>query len=192
MNIFRLHISARIRRQETLRHWANFPSMIVSELVTVLKLMTFAGVFLTTCDDKCLKKVWLNLILWLNLKIHSKAVRCCMGYLIYYISIYTPKNNSSWCLVYGGFLTLTHSHLNHYWHFPTMVGFCHGGNMLENHHHHHHHHHVLSRSLSWTWCWVTLHNRCRRRVSRRWWGRGEKRSQPEFGNSDQFSKKKFW
>ena len=23
--------------------------------------------------------------------------------------------------------------------FPTMVGFCHGGNVLGNHHHHHHH-----------------------------------------------------
>ena len=38
-------------------------------------------------------------------------------------------------MVYGGFLSLTHSHLHHYWHFPTMVGFCHGGNMLDNHHH---------------------------------------------------------
>ena len=36
-------------------------------------------------------------------------------------------------MVYGGFLTLTYSHLHHYWHFPTMVGFCHGGNMLSNH-----------------------------------------------------------
>ena len=34
---------------------------------------------------------------------------------------------------YGGFLTLTYSHLHHHWHFPTMVGFCHGGNMLGNH-----------------------------------------------------------
>ena len=33
-------------------------------------------------------------------------------------------------MVYGGFLTLTHSHLDS--HFPTMVGFCHGGNMLGN------------------------------------------------------------
>ena len=41
-------------------------------------------------------------------------------------------------MVYGEFLTLTYSHLHHYWHFPTMVGFCHGGNMLGNHHHHHH------------------------------------------------------
>ena len=36
-------------------------------------------------------------------------------------------------MVYGGFLTLTYSHLHHYWHFSTMVGFCHGGNMLGNH-----------------------------------------------------------
>ena len=32
--------------------------------------------------------------------------------------------------MYGGNLTLTHSHLYHYWHFPTMVGFCHGGNVI--------------------------------------------------------------
>ena len=44
-------------------------------------------------------------------------------------------------MVYGGNLTLTHSHLYHYWHFPTMVAFCHGGNMPASHHHHHHHHH---------------------------------------------------
>ena len=40
----------------------------------------------------------------------------------------------------GGNLTMTHSHLYHYWHFPTMVGFCHGGNMPASHHNHHHHH----------------------------------------------------
>ena len=40
-------------------------------------------------------------------------------------------------IMYGGILSLTHSHLYHYWHIPTMVGFCHGGNMLGNHHHHH-------------------------------------------------------
>ena len=33
----------------------------------------------------------------------------------------------------GGNLTLTHSHLFHYWHFPTMVGICHGGNMPASH-----------------------------------------------------------
>ena len=27
-------------------------------------------------------------------------------------------------------VTLTHSYLYHYWHIPTMVGFCHGGNMI--------------------------------------------------------------
>ena len=42
-------------------------------------------------------------------------------------------------MVYGGFLTLTYSHLHHYWHFPTMVEFCHGGNMLGNHNNHHNH-----------------------------------------------------
>ena len=36
-------------------------------------------------------------------------------------------------MVYGGFLTLANSHLHHYWQYPTMVGFCHGGNMLGNH-----------------------------------------------------------
>ena len=36
-------------------------------------------------------------------------------------------------IMYGGILSLTHSHLYHYWHIPTMVGFCHGGNMLGNH-----------------------------------------------------------
>ena len=36
-------------------------------------------------------------------------------------------------MLYGGFLTLAHSHLHHYWQYPTMVGFCHGGNMLDNH-----------------------------------------------------------
>ena len=35
--------------------------------------------------------------------------------------------------MYGGILSLTYSHLYHYWHFPTMVGFCHGGNVLGNH-----------------------------------------------------------
>ena len=27
-----------------------------------------------------------------------------------------------------------------HWHIPTMVGFCHGGNMPASHRHHHHHH----------------------------------------------------
>ena len=51
-------------------------------------------------------------------------------------------------IMYGGILTLTHSHLYHYWHFPTTVGFCHCGNMPASHgnrhpchcrHYHHHH-----------------------------------------------------
>ena len=50
-------------------------------------------------------------------------------------------------MVYSGFLTLTHSHLYHFRHFPTMVGFCHGGNMLGNHHHRHpQQHHCHSSS----------------------------------------------
>ena len=36
-------------------------------------------------------------------------------------------------IMYGGILSLTHSHLYHYWHIPTMVGFCHGGNMPASH-----------------------------------------------------------
>ena len=51
-------------------------------------------------------------------------------------------------ILYGGILTLTHSQLYQYCHIPTMVGFCHGGNMPASHHfhhrhhfHHHHHHH---------------------------------------------------
>ena len=51
-------------------------------------------------------------------------------------------------IMYGGNLTLTHSHLYHYWHFPTMVGFCHGGNMPASHHHHHHHHVLTVRYKS--------------------------------------------
>ena len=43
-------------------------------------------------------------------------------------------------MVYGGFLTLTYSHLHHYSHFPAIMGFCRGGNMLGNHYHHDHHH----------------------------------------------------
>ena len=43
----------------------------------------------------------------INLKIHSEAARCYMGYLIY---IYTPKYNSSWCMV--GFW---------HWHIPTFI-----------------------------------------------------------------------
>ena len=39
-------------------------------------------------------------------------------------------------IMYGGNLTLTHSHHYHYWHFPTMVGLCHGGNMLASHYYH--------------------------------------------------------
>ena len=38
-----------------------------------------------------------------------------------------------------------------HWHIPTMVGFCHGGNMPASHRHHHHHppsphHHWLCSS----------------------------------------------
>ena len=43
--------------------------------------------------------------------------------------------------MYGGILSLTYSYLYHCWHFPTMVGFCHGGIVLGIHHHHHHHEH---------------------------------------------------
>ena len=71
----------------------------------------------------------------INLKIvHSEAVHCYMGYFETYILPII-------FFMYGGILSLTFSHLYHYWHFPTMVGFCHGGNVLGNHHHHHHYHH---------------------------------------------------
>ena len=46
-----------------------------------------------------------------------------------------------------GFISL-YSHFYHYWHFPTMVGFCHGGNMLGNHHHRCHRHQRVERYLS--------------------------------------------
>ena len=63
-----------------------------------------------------------------NLKIRTfrRAVPCNMGY--FEINILPTI-----FFMYGGILTLTHSHLYHYWHIPTMVGFCHGGNMLGNH-----------------------------------------------------------
>ena len=63
----------------------------------------------------------------INLKIvHSEAVHCYMGYFETYILLII-------FFMYGGILSLTFSHLYHYWHFPTMVGFCHGGNVLGNH-----------------------------------------------------------
>ena len=40
-----------------------------------------------------------------------------------------------------GICHLTDSHHNHHGQKPTMVGICHGGNMLGNHHHHGHHYH---------------------------------------------------
>ena len=62
----------------------------------------------------------------INLKIvHSEAVHCYMGYFETYILPII-------FFMYGGILSLTYSHLYHYWHFPTMVGFCHGGNLLGN------------------------------------------------------------
>ena len=65
----------------------------------------------------------------INLKIvHSEAVHCYMGYFETYILPII-------FFMYGGILSLTFSHLYHYWHFPTMVGFCHGGNVLGDHHH---------------------------------------------------------
>ena len=46
----------------------------------------------------------------------------------------TKKISSSSLMV--GFCHLTDSHHNHHGQKPTMVGICHGGNMLGNHHHH--------------------------------------------------------
>ena len=63
----------------------------------------------------------------INLKIlHSEAVHCYMGHFETYILPII-------FFMYGGILSLTYSYLYHYWHFPTMVGFCHGGNVLGNH-----------------------------------------------------------
>ena len=48
----------------------------------------------------------------------------------------TNTNDNCWKLkfiMYGGNWTLTHSHLYLYWHFPTMVGYCHGGNVPASH-----------------------------------------------------------
>ena len=48
----------------------------------------------------------------------------------------------------GGILSPAYSHHIHYWQIPTMVGFCHGGNVLRDRHHHrccqhlHHHHDI--------------------------------------------------
>ena len=88
MNIFRLHISARTqsRRQETLP----------LTLILLLSSRPNATIMVTIYIKK-----------EINLKIHSEAARCYMGYLIY---IYTPKYNSSWCMV--GFW---------HWHIPTFI-----------------------------------------------------------------------
>ena len=39
-----------------------------------------------------------------------------------------------------GICHLTDSHHNHHGQKPTMVGICHGGNMLGNHYHHYYYH----------------------------------------------------
>ena len=51
-----------------------------------------------------------------------------------------------------GICHLTDSHHNHHGQKPTMVGICHGGNMLGNHHHHHQHQyqHHLPRAHTMT------------------------------------------
>ena len=36
-------------------------------------------------------------------------------------------------IINGGILSPAYSHHIHYWQIPTMVGFCHGGNLLGNH-----------------------------------------------------------
>ena len=36
----------------------------------------------------------------------------------------------------GGILSPAYSHHIQYWQIPTMVGFCHGGNVPEGHNHH--------------------------------------------------------
>ena len=48
-----------------------------------------------------------------------------------------PSSSSS--LSYDVILSLVYSHKH--WQIPTLVGFCHGGNVPEGHHYHHHNHH---------------------------------------------------
>ena len=90
MNIFRLHISARTqsRRQETL------PLTLILSLSSRPNATIMVTIYVKRERE-------------INLKIHSEAARCYMGYLIY---IYTPKYNSSWCMV--GFW---------HWHIPTFI-----------------------------------------------------------------------
>ena len=89
MNIFRLHISARTqsRRQETL------PLTLILSLSSRPNATIMVTIYVKKRE--------------INLKIHSEAARCYLGYLIY---IYTPKYNSSWCMV--GFW---------HWHIPTFI-----------------------------------------------------------------------
>ena len=47
-----------------------------------------------------------------------------------------------------GFCHLTDSHHYHHRQKPTMVGICHGGNLLGNHYHHCHHHHHPHRIVT--------------------------------------------
>ena len=63
-----------------------------------------------------------------------------------------PQPNFIIIIINGGILSPAYSHHIHYWQIPTMVGFCHGGNLPASHddHHHdhnHHDHHRLTRKL---------------------------------------------
>ena len=58
------------------------------------------------------------------------GLKCCVLALGACWTITTANWAKLNFIMYGGILTLTH--LYHYWHIPTMVGFCHGGNMLGN------------------------------------------------------------
>ena len=119
----------------------------------------------------------------INLKIvHSEAVHCYMGYFETYILPII-------FFMYGGILSLTFSHLYHYWHFHTMVGFCHGGNMPASHDDDDHDDdcgHLrsslnaslcckTSQSVVKTFSTQTLINKCSFQKNQRWKHRKEKR-----------------
>ena len=44
-----------------------------------------------------------------------------------------PQPNFIIIIINGGILSPAYSHHIHYWQIPTMVGFCHGGNLPASH-----------------------------------------------------------
>ena len=59
-----------------------------------------------------------------------------------------------WCIIMI-FIIITYK-----WHIPTMVGFCHGGNLPESHRHHHHHHHHNHHQQCWFNIIMARRKRC--------------------------------